>query len=91
MAKTEKQYLIDGIDTIQQWNHDRSIHALFDMFYRFTEFDLHKNIALWEELRQALAANVNLRDEDARRFLTAKNYAKQGFWWWDPKSWKTAA
>ncbi len=87
MPRTEKQYLIDGIDTIQKWNHDRSIHVLFDMFYRFTLFDMDKNTVLWKEFREALAANDYLKDKEARRFLTSKKFAKQGYWWWDPENW----
>lgn len=90
MAESEKQWLINGIDTIQKWNPDRTIYVLADMFIRFTMFDLDKNTALWNEFRETLADNVYLRDKDVRQFLTDKKFAKQGFWWWDPKNWAPA-
>tara|TARA_R100000908_G_scaffold14791_1_gene5564 strand:- start:39363 stop:39533 length:171 start_codon:yes stop_codon:yes gene_type:complete len=48
--------------------------------------DQHQD--LWTEFRKALARNEHLQDAELREFLTRPNYAREGYWWFDPAEWR---
>lgn len=72
------------------WKPGRSKYGLendlFQLMKNGPSLDEHQN--LWQELRNALSQNEYLKDEDIREFLTHKDYASQGYWWFDPAEWR---
>ncbi len=87
MAKTEIEELRANLETIVKWKEGRSVNALLDTFIQLNFLDVKANKEEWQKIKEALATNSELKDEDVRQYLTVKAFAKKGFWWWDPENW----
>lgn len=89
MESSSLRILNNAIFEAQTWKPGRSRNALENDFYQLMlngpALDEHKQ--LWNEFRMALAQNEHLQDGDLREFLTRLNYAREGYWWFDPAEW----
>lgn len=90
MNSSAKRILDNAIFEAQTWKPSRSRNTLENDFYQLmlSGPSLDNYPELWDELRQALATNPHLEDETLREFLTRTDYAREGYWWFDPKEWK---
>ncbi|WP_142455670.1 hypothetical protein [Gracilimonas mengyeensis] len=90
MTSSALRILNNAIFEAQTWKPGRSRNALENDFYQLMlsgpSLDEHQE--LWHEFRQALAENPHLKDKDLREFLTRPNYAREGYWWFDPEEWR---
>lgn len=90
MKSTPLRILNDAIFEAQTWKPRRSRYTLENDFYQLMlsgpALDEHQE--LWDEFRLALANNPHLENEDLREFLTRTDYAREGYWWFDPQEWK---
>jgi len=43
---------------------------------------------LWDEFRKALSENAQMKEQELLEFLTSKDYAREGYWWFDPEEWR---
>lgn len=84
------QTLNIAIFSAQTWRPGRSPFSLENDFYQLmlNGPQLDEYPELWQEFRRALAENPHLEDAELRAFLTRLEYAKEGFWWFDPEKWK---
>lgn len=90
MNSAALRILNNAIFEAQTWKPSRSRNTLENDFYqlmlRGPSLDEHQD--LWQDFRTALADNMHLLDADLREFLARPNYAREGYWWFDPKEWK---
>lgn len=73
------------------WNPSRSRFTLENDFYQLMlSGPATRDVPeLWKDYRRALAENPHLEDPDLRQFLKRPQFAKEGFWWFDPSEWTT--
>lgn len=90
MKSSALRILQNTILEAKTWKPGRSRYGLENDFYQLMIHgpDLDKHTELWNEFRTALARNEHLQDTDIREFLTQPNYAREGYWWFDPAEWK---
>ena len=90
MKSEALRILNNAIFEAQTWKPGRSRNSLENDFYQlmFNGPSLDDHPELWAEFRKALARNEHLQDAELRDFLTRKNYAREGYWWFDPTEWK---
>lgn len=90
MSSASLRILKNTIFEAKTWKPGRSKYGLEnDLFQLMTKGpspDEHPE--LWEELRKALSQNEHLKEKEIREFLTKREYARQGYWWFDPAEWK---
>lgn len=82
--------LNNAIFEAQTWKPGRSRNTLENDFYQLmlSGPSLDEHHELWDDFRTSLAENPHLEDKDLREFLARPNYAKEGYWWFDPKEWR---
>lgn len=90
MDSAELRILNNAIFEAQTWKPSRSRNTLENDFYQLMLGgpSLDEYPELWQELRIALAENTHLLDKEIREFLKRPNYAREGYWWFDPKEWR---
>ena len=82
----EERFKID-IMIVNEWTTNRTCTEIEDLFIRLEEYDLNKNTDFWEKLREALAGNNELLDEQLQAYIYKPVLAANGFWWYDKKNW----
>jgi len=89
MNKSNLRILTNAILEAQTWKPGRSPYALENDFYQlmFSGPELNEYPELWEDFRQALAGNEHLQTKEIRDFLARKDFAREGYWWFDPSLW----
>ncbi|HET8864338.1 MAG TPA: hypothetical protein VFM80_01490 [Gracilimonas sp.] len=90
MESSALRILNNAIFEAQTWKPSRSRNTLENDFYQlmFRGPSLDKHTELWNDFRKALAENHHLEDETLREFLTRPEYAREGYWWFDPNEWR---
>lgn len=90
MESSSLRILNNAIFEAQTWKPGRSRNSLENDFYQLMLNGpaLDEHIELWDEFRMALAQNEHLQDNNLQEFLTRINYAREGYWWFDPAEWK---
>ncbi|MTI87002.1 MAG: hypothetical protein FH748_03430 [Balneolaceae bacterium] len=90
MRNSAKRILTNAILEAQTWKPDRSRLALENDFYELMLRgpSLDEYPELWRDLRIALAENEFLENPDLQEFLSRTDYAREGYWWFDPAEWK---
>lgn len=89
MNSPEIRILTNAILEAQTWKPDRSRFALENDFYQLmlSGPPTDEYTDLWQDFSTALAENEFLMNDDLRDFLTRKDYAREGYWWFDPMQW----
>lgn len=89
MKSSALNILSNAIFEAQTWKPGRSRNSLENDFYQLMlngpALDEHDE--LWNEFRKSLAQNEHLQDKDLREFLSRPNFAREGYWWFDPAEW----
>lgn len=82
--------LTNAIFEAQTWKPGRSRNSLENDFYQLMLNGpaLNEHTELWDDFRKALAQNEHLQDEELREFLSRPNFAREGYWWFDPAEWR---
>ena len=90
MDNRKLRILNNAIFEAQTWKPGRSRNTLENDFYQLmlNGPSLDEHPELWKEYRKALAQNEHLKDPDLREFLARPNYAREGYWWFDPAEWR---
>lgn len=90
MNSSPLRILNNAIFEAKTWKPARSRNTLENDFYQlmFSGPPLDEYDDLWQDFRQALAENPHLEDQKLREFLARPNYAREGYWWFDPKEWR---
>lgn len=91
MEKKQLRILSNAIFEAQTWKPGRSPLALENDFYQLmlSGPPLDAQTELWLEFRRSLAENPHLDDKEIREFLSRPDFARQGYWWFDPDQWKS--
>ena len=84
---TEREELRREIRIVSAWRPSKVPNGVVSAFLRLEDLDRSENRDLWEELREALAANPALRDRDLLAHVARPELAAQGYWWYDPDRW----
>ncbi len=87
MTKTELEKLNHYLFVIKNWTEKQSMLALVDAFLQLNSLDVTKNQEMWDKIKEALSQNPEFRDKELLSYITYKEYARQGYWWWDSKNW----
>lgn len=90
MESEALRILNNAIFEAQTWKPGRSRNTLENDFYQLmlNGPTLEDHEELWNDFRKALAQNEHLRDKELREFLTRKDFAREGYWWFDPTEWR---
>lgn len=90
METAALRILNNAIFEAQTWKPSRSRNTLENDFYQlmFNGPSMEEHLDLWEDFRKALAQNPHLKDQNLREFLARTDYAREGYWWFDPSEWK---
>jgi hypothetical protein len=90
MSSSALRVLNNSIFEAETWKPSRSRNTLENDFYQLmlNGPSPDKHAELWQEFRNALARNEHLQDEGLREFLTRKDFAREGYWWFDPAEWR---
>ncbi len=89
MNSSALRVLNNAIFEAKTWKPGRSRNTLENDFYQLmlSGPPLGEHTELWEDFRQALAENPHLENKELREFLSRPNYAREGYWWFDPAEW----
>ncbi len=89
MKSSAVRLLTNAIFEAQTWKPGRSRNSLENDFYQLmlNGPSVDEHTELWDDFRKALAQNEHLQDKDLREFLSRPNFAREGYWWFDPKEW----
>ena len=90
MNSSALRILNDAIFEAKTWKPGRSRNTLENDFYQLMLSGpaLDEHLDLWHEFRRALAENPHLEEKGLREFLTRTEYAREGYWWFDPEEWR---
>ncbi|MEX0722241.1 MAG: hypothetical protein WD357_00160 [Gracilimonas sp.] len=90
MSSSPLRILKNAIFEAKTWKPGRSRNTLendfFQLMLKGPSLDEHND--LWDEFRKALSENPHLKEKELLEFLSRKDYAREGYWWFDPTEWK---
>lgn len=89
MDNSQIRILTNAILEAQNWKPGRSPLALENDFYQLmlSGPSLDERPDLWDDFQEALAENEHLQHPDIQSFLARDDFAREGYWWFDPSSW----
>ncbi len=82
-----RRQLKHEINIVRGWDLDRNPAEVESSFLHLMDLDQQQHIDLWDELREALARNDDLRHPEVLKFLDRTDLAEEGYWWYDPGQW----